>query len=318
MSTKLSVALAREALEVRRQTAHGWLRGTVAGRTVARILRGLADIELADRSMTLAAQEFTSVLPLIIAVGTIGNLGGVSEAFSDQLGIDPGALTTITTTTADTIEASPPTFAAFGVVGILMVLLGGTSFARALGRVYGRIWKVPTLTLRGWWRWLAVLIAVATSVGLLGWVRKLTSLDWVGPPLAMCGEAVIWFALWAAVPYLLTEGRLTGRVLWATAAVTSAGLTTVGLAGVLYLPLATSSASDKFGELGLIFTAITWMFIQSGVVVAAAVIVKALAVDEGVVGRLLRGPVPEVVAPVPEVMTPVTGTETLPEADRAG
>ncbi|GAA4481542.1 hypothetical protein GCM10023094_29890 [Rhodococcus olei] len=292
----MSVALAKEALEVRRQSAEGWMRHTAPGRTVARVIRGIIDIELADRSMTLAAQEFTSVLPVIILAGTVRNFDGVSESLTDQLGIDPRALTTITETTANAVDSSRPTFAAFGVVGVFMVLLSGTSFARALGRVYGKVWGVPALSVRGWWRWIAVLMAVASAVGMLGRVRSLSSVDWVGPPLAVLGEALVWFLLWATVPYLLTEGRLAGRVLWATAGLTAAGLTAVGLAGVVYLPMASTSAAGKFGELGLVFTTITWMFIQSGVVVAATVIIKALAVDEGIAGRLLRGPTPEVVA----------------------
>lgn len=290
--TKLSVALAREALEVRRQSAHGWLRRTTAGRTVARALRGLAEIELADRAMTLAAQEFTSVLPVIVAVGTVGNLGIASEAFSSQLGIDPGTLTSITRTTADAVETSAPTFATFGIIGILMVLISGTSFARALGRVYGKVWGVPTLTVRGWWRWIAVLVAVAAAIGLLGRVRRVETVDWIGPPLAIAGQALVWFGLWMAIPFLLTQGRLAGRVLWASAALTAAGLTVLGIGGIVYLPLAVSSAQSKFGDLGVAFTAITWMFLQSAVVIAATVIVKALALDEGLIGRLLRGPVP--------------------------
>ncbi|MFF0818000.1 hypothetical protein ACFYVR_22975 [Rhodococcus sp. NPDC003318] len=305
--TKLSVALAKEALEVRRQSAHGWLRRTTAGRTVARVLGGLADIELADRAMTLAAQEFTSVLPVIIVVGTIGNLHGASETLSNQLGIDPGALTSITHTTANAVESSPPTFATFGVIGVLMIIVSGTSFARALGRVYGKVWGVPTLTFSGWWRWVAVLVAVAAAIGLLGRVRRVSTVEWIGPPLAVVGEALVWFGLWMAVPYLLTQGRLAGRVLWATAGLTSAGLTILGIGGVLYLPRAAASAQDKFGELGLVFTAITWMFLQSAVVVAATTIVKALALDEGFVGRVLRGPGLEPVPPEP-----------LPVHDRAG
>jgi membrane protein len=323
--TKLSVALAREAYEVRRQEAHGWLRGTTAGRTVARTVRGIADIELADRAMTLAAQEFTSVLPLIVAVGTIGNLDAVSETFADQVGIDPGSLTSVTRTTADVLESSPPTFAAFGVIGLLMVLVSGTSFARALGRVYGKVWEVPVLSLRGWWRWVAVLLAVATALALLGRVRLVTSVDWIGPPLAIVGEALVWFGLWMAVPYLLTEGRLAGRVLWATAALTSAGLTVVGMVGTVYLPRAIASAQGKFGELGVVFTGITWMFVQSAVVVAATVVVKAAALDEGVLGRLLRGPVPEQLAVVPPETPPDAPADPppadvhdLPRADRTG
>ena len=308
--TKLSVELAKEALEVRRQSAHGWLRRTTAGRTVARALRGLAEIELADRAMTLAAQEFISVLPVIIAVGTVSNLDLASDTLTSQLGIDPGSLTSITRTTADAIEASPPTFAAFGVVGILMVLISGTSFARALGRVYGRVWDVPTLSVSGWWRWIAVVVAVAAAIGLLGRVRRFTTVEWIGPPLAFLGEALVWFGLWMAVPYLLTQGRLAGRVLWATAALTSACLTAVGIGGLVYLPLAVASAQSKFGELGVVFTAITWLFVQSAAVVGSTVIVKALALDEGPIGRALRGPVADAVVEAND--------RDLPQAEHSG
>lgn len=288
-SSKLSVAVAKEALEVQKQTARGWLKRTSAGRTVARTIKSVVDIELADRSMTLAAQEFISVLPVIIAVGTIGNLDPVAGTMSDQFGINPYAMG-LTTATVDTVTADTPTFATFGVFGLLMVILSGTSFARALGRLYGRVWDIPTLSVRRGWRWVAVLFAVAISVGLISGTRDLTGVHWFDIPLAFGLELAIWFALWTAVPYLLTEGRLAGRLLWATAALTAAGLALVRIAGKIYLPLAAESAQQKFGSLGLVFTTISWMFVLSGVIVAAAAIVKALALDEGPLGRLLRGP----------------------------
>ncbi|TQF74932.1 hypothetical protein FK531_02390 [Rhodococcus spelaei] len=287
--SKLSVALAKEALEVQRQTARGWLKRTAPGRTVARVIKSIIDIELGDRSMTLAAQEFTSVLPVIIVVGTIGNLRPASDTLIDQFGFDPTSLDLAATLGA--VDANKPSFATFGIIGLLMVIVSGTSFARALGRVYGKVWNIPTLSIRGGWRWIAVLIAVASSFGLIARVQSLSGVDWVGPPLAFGVELVIWFALWSAVPYLLTEGRLRGRVLWATAGLTAIGLALLRIAGHVYLPLAAASGQQKFGALGLVFTTITWMFVMSGVVVGSAAIVKALALDEGVLGRLLRGPV---------------------------
>jgi membrane protein len=300
--SKLSVALAREALAVQKQTARGWLRRTAPGRTVARVIKSIIDIELADRSMTLAAQEFTSVLPVIIAVGTIGDLRPAADTLVDQFGIDPTSLNIAAT--LGTVQANRPTFATFGLIGLLMIILSGTSFARALGRVYGRVWHTPTLSIRGGWRWVAVLFAVAGSFGLIARAHDLSDMDWVGRPLAFGVETAIWFGLWALVPYLLTEGRLRGRVLWATAGLTALGLALLRVAGQIYLPLATASAHQKFGSLGIVFTTITWMFFMSGVVVGSAAIVKALALDEGVLGRLLRGPAP---TPEPE---PVRESET--------
>ena len=44
---------------------------TWPGRTVERGARALIEIEVFDRSMTLAAQAFTSVFPLLILVATL-------------------------------------------------------------------------------------------------------------------------------------------------------------------------------------------------------------------------------------------------------
>ncbi|PTR24012.1 membrane protein [Rhodococcus sp. OK519] len=286
-SSRFSVALAKEALAARSESAQGWLRGTPPGRTVQRILSGVVDIEWADRSMTLAAQSFTSVLPVVIMASTIGSHDTFTKGFFDQFGID-----------MDSVEVGPdsfgvdePSFAAFGIVGLLMVLLGGTSFARALGRMYGRVWHVPTLRFASWWRWLAVLLSVASSAALIGATRVLRGVPYLGGPLSLAAQFVVWTGLWTLVPYLLTERRLSARVLWTTGAITAAGLTILRIGGNVVLPRTLATAESKFGELGLVFTAIGWMFVACGIVVGASVVTKALALDEGPIGRYLRGPV---------------------------
>lgn len=285
-SSRFSVALAREALEARSESAQGWLRGTAPGRTVQRTLSGFVDIEWADRSMTLAAQSFTSVLPVVIAASTIGSRDTFTRGFFDQFGIDVDAVAVA----PGSLGIDEPSFAAFGIIGLLMVLLGGTSFARALGRMYGRVWHVPTLRFTSWWRWVVVLLSVALSAALIGATRVLRDVPYLGSALMLVAQFVVWAGLWSLVPYLLTERRLTARVLWSTGVITAAGLTLLRIAGNVALPRAVSTAEAKFGDLGLVFTAIGWMFVACGIVVAASVITKALALDEGPVGRYLRGP----------------------------
>lgn len=285
-SSRFSVGLAREALAARSESAQGWLRGTAPGRTVQRTISGFVDIEWADRSMTLAAQSFTSVLPVVIAASTFGSHDTFTRGFFDQFGIDVDSIDV----NPDDFGVDEPSFAAFGVVGLLMVLLGGTSFARALGRMYGRVWHVPTLRFASWWRWLAVLLSVAWCASLIGATRALREVPYLGAPLVLAAQFVVWTGLWTLVPYLLTERRLSARVLWATGVITAAGLTVLRIGGNLVLPRTVAMAESKFGDLGLVFTAIGWMFVACGIVVGASVITKALALDEGPVGRYLRGP----------------------------
>lgn len=286
-SSKFNVALAREALAARSESAQGWLRGTAPGRTVQHMLSGFVEIEWADRSMTLAAQSFTSVLPVVIVASTIGSNGAFTTGFFDQFGIDVEAVDV----PPESFEPTEPTFAAFGIIGLLMVVLGGTSFARALGRMYGRVWHVPTLKMSSWWRWVAVLLSVASSAALIGFTKILRDVPYLGVCLVLIAQLAVWTGLWTLVPYLLTERRLSPRVLWTTGVITAVGLSTLGIAGEIVLPRTVSAAEAKFGELGLVFTAIGWMFVACGIIVGASVITKALALDEGPIGSYLRGPV---------------------------
>lgn len=279
------MALAREA-RVARTGAHGWLEATPLGRMIRRAIAELVHIEIADRAMTLAAKMFTSVLPVIIAGTMFSGWDLVARGVDDQFGYDPTTLSPGGTG----LQATDPSFAAFGVAGLLMITISGTSFARTLGRIYGKIWEMPPSDARRVWRWLVVLCAVVLAAPLLGVTRELADLRYVGVPLALLAEFVIWMFVWTLTPFLLTAGWLSGRVLWATGAITAAGLTAVRAGGRIVLPRTTETSQTQFGAWGLVFTTIGWLFILSLVIVGSPAIVKALALDDAVVGRFLRGP----------------------------
>ncbi|MFF0456009.1 hypothetical protein [Nocardia africana] len=231
-----------------------------------------ADIEIVDRSMTLAAKIFTCVLPVIIAGSVFSQLDLASRAIDDQLGLDRATFRSA----FGVVAATDPTFAAFGVVGLLMVVISGASFAKTLARIYGKLWDVPAIGLRDAWRWPVVLLVVAFSAATIGAVRELAGLRYFGLPLTVGGELLVWMIVWTLCAYLLTLGTLRGRALWTTGALTAVGLTSVRAVGRLVLPKITASAQAKFGLLGPVFTAISWLFVLSVVVVGAATITKVL------------------------------------------
>ncbi|GAA3154201.1 hypothetical protein GCM10020255_034510 [Rhodococcus baikonurensis] len=131
-----------------------WARRTPSRRLATDATVDVFAVGLVDSAMTLAAQAFTSLLPVMIAASTLEKLKPLADAAKDDLGVQLPDAQIINTSTA----------AAFGIVGLLMLLISSTSYARALGRMYGRIWSVPTATLRQAWRWIAVVFVVATSV----------------------------------------------------------------------------------------------------------------------------------------------------------
>ncbi|MBB5912022.1 membrane protein [Nocardia transvalensis] len=282
---KLPIARLRNTIAPGIQHTYGWLRETSSGRTVWRVLERLIGIQLIDRALGLAAKGFISLLPVIIAGSIFTSWKSAAHALDDQLGFEPSA---VSAGHAGVIPT--PTFAAFGVAGLILVLLGGTSFARALGRVYRAIWDVPAIGARDSWRWLVALLTVAVSVGTAGAVRGLVSIPYAGRPLALAGEFVVWTLVWTLVPYLLTKGAVPVRVLWACGVLTGAGLTAVRAGGRVVLPGIAANARRQFGPLGLGFTTVSWFVALSMVIVGAATIVAALAQDEAALGRFLRGP----------------------------
>jgi membrane protein len=235
-----------------------------AGRALDRILLGITKIELVDRSMTLAAQLFTSVLPVIMAASVLVDSAALRETLLDPFGVDPNAFV------QDGFEVTSEA-AAFGAVGLLMVLISGTSFARALGRIYGKIWAAPALRLSHAWRWCAVLLLVATSALVTGLIHQLGS-----PLLAVVAQWCMWVCVWTACPSLLTSGQVPARVLIGTGVLTATLLTAVNIGGRVVLPHVTASSEAHFGVLGIIFTIVGYLFVLAIALVASPVIVEAV------------------------------------------
>ena len=255
-------------------------RGSIAVRVVADLFRA----EIADRSMTLAAQAFTSILPVLIAVSSFGTVQAVDD-IADWVGIVPFGRQV--ESFADT---SNPSTATFGIVGLLMTVISATSFARALARMYVRCWDVPLVRMRqAWWRWVVVLLAVIVAIVLLAAAHLAERLPVGGHLLDYAMGFVIWTALWAYLPHLLTRGRLPLRILLIIGALTAFGLSLLRFGSVVAMPRASAAAVAQFGILGLVFTMIGWLFVFAVIVVGSNVVISSLARD-ATVGPWLRSP----------------------------
>ncbi|PVY30131.1 hypothetical protein [Williamsia muralis] len=257
------------------------LRTTARGRAAVRVVIEVLEIGVVDRAMTLAAQSFTSLVPVMIAIGTLGAMDPVSEALRSDYGLDLSELDGAT-------EASAT---AFGVVGVFMLVISGTSYARALARTYGQIWSSAIPTYRQGWRWIIVILAVAAGAMAIGAARTLDDVPVVGPWLMVATQFAIWLLVWTGIPALLLPAGLPTRARWSTGALTALGLTVLQVASVVALPRIMNSAEKQFGVLGMVFTMIGWLFVYSAIVVISATVVHALTqdVDDDAPGRWLRG-----------------------------
>ena len=138
------------------QPPGGWLLDRWPGRILLQAAAGLGRIEVFDRSMTIAAQFFTSVLPVLILIAT---LGSNSDRFADAIDMPEESRQVLEGAVDDG-------GAAFGIVGAIFVLVSATSLSRALARAFTAIWGLPRppTSLRSAWRWLAVVLVFALSL----------------------------------------------------------------------------------------------------------------------------------------------------------
>jgi membrane protein len=259
-------------------------------RVVTRTAGGLQDVEPFDRGMTLAAQAFTSLFPLIIAVAALlpDSGGSLADRFADTFGIPDSSRAVI----EQALPAHPDTRGAFGLIGVLIVVVSATSFSRALARMYGKVWGVTPPGWTGGWRWVAALFGVALAAVTLRALYLLSSglYATVGQLLL---TLVVNSVLWTWAPWLLLAGQVPWRRLLPGGLIM--GVCTVGtsIAGGIYLPRALVSASQQFGALGIAFTYIGWLFVVAFVLVCSTVLGAVLARDESRLARMVVGQPPE-------------------------
>jgi membrane protein len=259
-------------------------------RIVARTVDGLQASEPFDRGMTLAAQAFTSLFPLVIAVAALlpDSSGSLADNFADAFGIPDSSRAVV----EQALPAHPDTRGAFGILGVLIVVVSATSFSRALARMYGKVWQVTPPGWTGGWRWVAALFGVALSAVTLRVLYRLSN-----GLYATVGQLVLTLVvnslLWTWAPWLLLARQISWRRLLPGGAIM--GVCTVGtsIASGIYLPRALVSASRQYGALGIAFTYIGWLFVIAFVLVCSTVLGAVLARDESRLARMVVGQRPD-------------------------
>jgi membrane protein len=252
-----------------------------------RILGRLIEVRFLDRTVILAAQAFSAILPLFIVIATISpQPGGDSPAafLARRLG-----LTAEDVASLQVAVAPPPTArASIGVLGVVLALLTATSFARALQRSYELAWRLPRAGLRAAWRTLALVIGLALYVELLFLFGRLVR----GVPAGTLLEDLVTFAgawaLWTGSGWILLGGRVRLRLLAAGGLLTAVGFAVLRRLSALYLPTLVTSNQQQYGLLGVAFTLYSWLSASAFIIVVATVVGAVLAEDPGRLGQLIR------------------------------
>ena len=256
---------------------------TAVGRALSRLARALVEIEVFDRSMTLAAQAFTSILPLVIVAAALrgGDARPIGSGLSGYLGLNSSAANLL----ENAVPASSDVFSALGWFGVLLLVVSATAFSRALERFYARVWSTRKIGLRAAWRWLAVIATVLLGLVLLQFSRTVLRAEGTFVALSGIVEFILWTVVWLFAGWIVLNRTIPLRSLFPGALLCGLGLAIAGGLGRIYLPVALTSAANQFGVLGITIAYVGWLFVIMSVVVVAVTIGKVLSVDYGVMRR---------------------------------
>ena len=124
-------------------------------------LHDLMAIEPFDRAMTLAAQAFVSIFPLLITWAAF--VGHWHRRVGSQFAEQAAPVRERGRRPRPSLPADTEASTTFGVISLLIVLISATSLSRALGRMYAKAWHVPPSGWGDGWRWLVVIVAICAA-----------------------------------------------------------------------------------------------------------------------------------------------------------
>ncbi|WP_104165131.1 YihY/virulence factor BrkB family protein [Cryobacterium sp. N22] len=245
-----------------------------AGRFLMRSLREIRNLELFDRAMTLAAQAFTSILPILIVSGSMRrSMNPEAKAvFADNLTLDDHTAELLQQSMPEQIQSVTLT----QIIGVLLLIIAATAFARALERCFRRIWNTPKASIRFAWRWVAAIVAIVVGFVLVVTTRFVVRGSGAIPFLEFILEAVIWCGLWWIASWVVINRSVSLRALLPGSLLAGLGFAAATALGRVYLPGVLASSADQFGVLGLAFSYVGWLFVLMSVLLAAVTIGRVI------------------------------------------
>jgi membrane protein len=238
-------------------------------------LRRFIAIEGPQQGTILAAQAFTSLIPLmVVAAAFAPGDSDLADRIVEQFGLQGESAESVHQLFASAGETqSTITWAS-----VIILLLSALSFTRAVQRLFQRAYDRPREGFRDQRRGLTWVLLLAVWVTLLSPLRE--SLEDVGGvAFAVVVSTGSGFLLWLGTPMILLGERDWRRL--APGALVSGLLgAMLGVASSIYVPILMDWSADKYGLIGIAFALQSWLLVAGFVLVAGAV-VGAVVVEHG-------------------------------------
>ncbi len=253
---------------------------------LGRLLNEVIRIEFIDRCMLIAAQGLLALIPMLVVLAAFlpdVTAAGI-QSFSQAAGLgDRGEGQVTAQVSPDQVRAQT------GLIGLAIVVFSATSFARAIQRMYERIWELSHIGGVGGARrcflwligWLMTLQLVGSLRVLMGGVDGL-----IADGFRIVIQALMLSALWWVTSWVLLFGRVPWHKLALGAVLTGAFGLLYNRGSTLVMPAYVNANADQFGTLGVILAVSTWLIGFAAVMVASALVGRVVSEDP-TVGRLV-------------------------------
>jgi membrane protein len=254
---------------------------------LGRLIRDFVRIEFIDRCMLIAAQGLLALVPMLVVLASFFPhlIGDAVHTFAAAAGVGSSGTKLIEgEVTTDQVRAQT------GIAGLLITLFSASSFARAIQRMYERVWEQPHVGgVVGLRRCLGWLIGWLVTLQLAGGLRALL----LGADNLAAGTARLLFQMaaltliWWATSWLLLFGRVAWRRLLLGAALTGVFAAIYTRTSTLVMPPYVQANAQQFGTLGVILAVSTWLIGFAGIIIAAALVGRVVSEDPTVL-RVVR------------------------------
>jgi membrane protein len=221
-----------------------------------------------DRTLVLASQAFTAMIPLVIILAGFSSEGALGPSLVVRFHVSGDAATSVIT-----LFARPPNATgALTVVGLVVLFYSVLALARYLQRMYEAAWQLPPLGVRGTWNSFLGLVVLLTQIGVITWLSGLLKSIPGHDALVFVLHLALASVLWLQIQYLLLSRRVPRRALVPGAVTAACGQAVVTIYSAIWMPHIIELNSERYGLIGVTFALLTWLIVVVAGIVAAAVV----------------------------------------------
>ena len=220
----------------------------------------------------LAYRFFLWLLPFtLLLVGVLGAVTSIDDGAPDDISTNVGLQGFLGDAIRDGAHQRG-WFVAI-TIGLFGTVYAGLGVVRALRVSHAAAWGMRpargTKPLRASLVLSGVVLALALTSGLIGWLRHVTFL---GGLLAVLAMGAVYFVAWMAISWRLPHRAASVRDLIPGALVVAVGVQGLHVFTVYYLAGRAERAASLYGTIGAALTLLLWLFIIARLMVGGAIL----------------------------------------------